>query len=167
MTRPIGDPALTKKRLIRILQKAHAAERGAALAYRGHAASVRDPRERAAIYNIEMEEWRHREMLQSMLTMLGAPTLPVHEIVMFMIGRSLSSLCFLCGRFLPMFCAYWLERVNVHQYASAARHARAAGFPSMAQTLLMMEEVEAEHVHTFASFMGAGRREVVATRESN
>ncbi|MBI3819555.1 MAG: ferritin-like domain-containing protein [Planctomycetes bacterium] len=139
--------------LVRILQKAHAAERGAAIAYRGHAASVRNIIERDAIVHIERDEWEHRAKLGAMLDELGAGTLPLHEIGMLAIGSALERLCFVSGRRLPMFCAWLLERVNVEQYATAARLARAAGCPHMAPLLMKMEQAEADHVAVFDGFL--------------
>ena len=43
-----------------LLQLAHAGELAAALAYAGHAASVADPAEQAAITCIKLEELDHR-----------------------------------------------------------------------------------------------------------
>ena len=47
--------------LYKSLRKAYSAEKAAALAYQGHAASVKDPEQKAAIRQIEMDEWHHRK----------------------------------------------------------------------------------------------------------
>jgi rubrerythrin len=53
--------------LIVLLQKAYSAEKAAAFAYQGHAASVKDPAEKATIRQIELDEWNHRrEVLYEM-----------------------------------------------------------------------------------------------------
>ena len=54
--------------LVDLLQKAYSAEKAAAFAYQGHAASVKDPEEKKAIRQIEIDEWNHRkEVLQIMM----------------------------------------------------------------------------------------------------
>ena len=52
-SQPVMDPAAARCALVRLLQHAHAGELAAALAYRGHAASVRDPWERRELKRIE------------------------------------------------------------------------------------------------------------------
>jgi len=47
-------------RLVKLLRLAHSAERAAAFAYIGHAGSVKDPVEKAALAEIEADEWGHR-----------------------------------------------------------------------------------------------------------
>lgn len=51
---------LPHKALVDLLQKAYSAEKAAAFAYQGHAGSVKDPVEKAAIKQIEIDEWNHR-----------------------------------------------------------------------------------------------------------
>ncbi|MEP6767311.1 MAG: hypothetical protein ABJC61_01490 [Acidobacteriota bacterium] len=46
----------TRKMLVRLLQLACSGEKAAALAYQGHARSVRDPQEKAMIAKIENDE---------------------------------------------------------------------------------------------------------------
>ena len=46
---------------MKLLQLAYSAEKAAAFAYIGHAGSVRNPDEKVAIKQIEMDEWQHRE----------------------------------------------------------------------------------------------------------
>lgn len=51
----------TRRKLVRLLQLAYSGEKAAALAYQGHATSVKDPAEAAMIRKIENDEWIHRE----------------------------------------------------------------------------------------------------------
>ena len=46
----------TRRKLVRLLQRAYSGEKAAALAYQGHAASVKDPAEAAMIRKIENDE---------------------------------------------------------------------------------------------------------------
>ncbi len=48
-------------KLVRLLQLAYSAEKAAAFAYIGHAASVKNPDEKRAIKQIEVDEWGHRQ----------------------------------------------------------------------------------------------------------
>lgn len=58
---------LHHKPLVDLLQKAYSAEKAAAFAYQGHAGSVKNPEQKAAIRQIEIDEWNHRkEVLEIM-----------------------------------------------------------------------------------------------------
>ena len=54
-------------KLIKLLQLAYSAEKAAAFAYIGHAGSVRNPLEKLAIKQIEMDEWQHRKADQNVI----------------------------------------------------------------------------------------------------
>jgi rubrerythrin len=55
---------LQHPKLVDLMKQAYSAEKAAAFAYIGHAASVKDKVEKAAIKQIEIDEWNHRaEML--------------------------------------------------------------------------------------------------------
>jgi len=58
-------------RLVTLLRAAYAGELAAALAYRGHWRSLREPRERANVRRIELEEWDHRRRVGRMLGAMG------------------------------------------------------------------------------------------------
>ncbi len=137
--------AKARKKLVRLLRLAHAGERAAAFAYRGHARSVRDAGERAAITRIEAEEWEHRACLAGMLAGLGSGPSPLREPLMAAIGRVLGLACHASGWFLPMYGAGWIERRNVHEYVDAAVFARAAGLEHLVRPLMAMAEVEYDH----------------------
>src|SRR5688500_7525378 len=117
--------------LVGLLQMAHAGERAAALAYRGHWRATRDPVERAAIRRIEDDEWEHRAVLGSMLGRLRAAPAFWQEVRALVIGTVLGALCRFAGRRLPLRAAGWLEAKNVGEYERAAALARAAGRPEM------------------------------------
>lgn len=134
-----------RRSLIRLLRLAHAGERAAALAYVGHARSVRDAGERAELQRIEREEWEHRRCLASMLAGLGAAPSRWREPLMATVGWTLGRLCRVSGWLAPMWGAGWIERRNVWEYVHAARHARDAGAASLVEPLLAMAAVEHEH----------------------
>lgn len=126
------------------LRREHANERGAALAYRGHAASVSDPEERAGIARIEAEEWHHREQLAGYLAELGSAPGWL-ERPLAAVGYTLGLLCHVTGWLMPMLGAGWIERRNALGYLRAAEDAAAIGRPDLAQSLVALGEVEIAH----------------------
>lgn len=146
------------RRLIRLLQAAYSGERAAALAYRGHARSVRRADERDALLRIEREEWAHREGVGRMLAALGARPARWREAAFGAIGRALGALCRWCGWRLPMAAAGRLEEANVAEYSAAAAQADVAGLPEMARELRAMSAVEGEHVEFFQTALRGERR---------
>lgn len=139
--------------LIGILQAAHAGELAAAYAYQGHWRSrigaKRRP-EREEIQRIEAAEWHHRNQVADLLTALGSGPVRWREVVMGTIGRFFGSLCFVGGRFLPMYAAGRLEAMNVGQYVDAAAHARASDHAGFAEQLDQMVAEEARHEAWFS-----------------
>jgi hypothetical protein len=103
------------------LRRAHAGELGAALAYRGHALSVRNTAERARILEILLEELAHRGEAGLLLKRCGSR--PDRRLAMRIarIGRVAGIACrftgHFTGHFLPMFGAALAEAVNVWEYA--------------------------------------------------
>jgi hypothetical protein len=139
------DPHVARPLLARRLRLAHAAELAAALAYVGHARSVRDPDECRAIAAIGDDERRHRARLGDMLASLGARPSPWRERLMTLIGRAISAFCHVGGWYLPMYGAGRIERRNIAEYEEAARLALLAGRPDLVDDLLEMGEVEWDH----------------------
>jgi len=143
---------MSKAKLIRLLQNAHAGERAAAIAYLGHSLSVRGD-EAKEIKKIEIEEWDHREKLREILIELGARPRPLREGLMLMVGITIYSLCrlggwlnfFNFGWYFSMYGAGKLERGNIVEYEIAARHAVGAGCPQYVDCLLVMAEIEWDH----------------------
>jgi|RhiMetdeSRZDD1v2_1073273.scaffolds.fasta_scaffold1235417_2 ubiquinone biosynthesis protein COQ7 len=140
-----------------ILQLAYSGELAAALAYRGHWKSVRDPSERARIRQIEDEEWHHRDQIGSMLERMGMHISPARDRRARAVGRTLGLLCHVAGWLAPMYGAGRLERRNIVEYETAARLAVRAGRPEYADCLLTMAEVEWEHEQYFRSRVLAHR----------
>lgn len=139
------DPGEARTRLVRLMQLAHAGERAAAHAYQGHWRAVSDPLERAAIQEIEAEEWEHRALVRGILTGLGAAPQPLREAFMGTLGRVIGWSCFVGGWYVPMYGAGKLEAQNVNEYAAAAILAEAAGEVRFLPALRRMAEVEVRH----------------------
>jgi hypothetical protein len=138
-----------RARFVRLLQLAYSGELGAALAYRGHAASVADADERVRIKAIRLEELDHRTRVGSMLTALGARPDAVLEVRNRCIGTAIALFCRVGGWFLPMYGAGWLERRNIVEYERAARLGLVCGATEHVDDLLEMAEVEWEHERYF------------------
>ena len=139
--------------LVRILQLAHAGELAAAYAYQGHWRSrigAKRRGEREAIRRIEAAEWHHREQVADLLAALGSGPVRWRELLMGTIGRFFGSLCFVGGRFFPMYAAGRLEAMNVGQYVDAAIHARASGHEAFGGQLDEMVAEEARHEAWFS-----------------
>lgn len=139
------EATAARSALVVLLQKAHAGELAAIHAYRGHAASVRDPAEKAEIRAIEEQEADHRARVARILAALGAAPSPRRERMLLVIGRTIGLLCRVGGWYVPMYGAGRLERSNIDEYVVAARLARTAGHPEFVDDLLDMAEVEWDH----------------------
>ena len=131
--------------LIRILHLAYSGERAAALAYRGHWKSVRDPEERKKIQKIEEEELHHRQLVGEILEALGEHPSRWKELKALSIGKTAGLLCHVTGWLAPMYGAGRLESMNIQEYETAARHAQNCGHKELVDCLLTMAEVEWDH----------------------
>lgn len=134
-----------RQKLIAILQKAHAGERAAALAYSGHWKALKNPAEISAVQKIEDEEWLHRRQLAEMMKDFQVKPRFLREIVFFLIGKSISLICRVCGRFCATFFAGILENANVCEYGLASDYAEILGLPELVKELRVMERTEADH----------------------
>ncbi|MCO6509912.1 MAG: demethoxyubiquinone hydroxylase family protein [Aridibacter famidurans] len=133
----------------KILQNAHAGEIAAAFAYRGHWKSVSDARERERIRQIEDEEWDHRSRVRFWMEELHIRPRRTRELVFRIIGRGLGVLCFVSGRFLPMYFAGRLESRNTAEYLEAAKFASILGMEDCVSDLIHMSDKEREHEEYF------------------
>ena len=134
----------TREKLISLLQKAHAGERAAALAYSGHWRILKNADERAAVKQIEADEWLHRRELAEFLQKLEAQPRKIREFIFYCVGSFIALSCFLTGRFVSTYFAGILEKNNVNEYAEAFRLAKKLDF-DFAEDFLVMEATEAEH----------------------
>ena len=64
---------LTDPVLVRLLKQAYSGEKAAAFAYQGHAGSVKSVEEKAAIKQIEVDEWNHRAEVLKMMRLYQVP----------------------------------------------------------------------------------------------
>ena len=135
--------------LIHVLHMAYSGEKAAAYAYNAHWKSLKNPDQRAAIKQIEDEEWEHRRIVGQMLEFLTDKPQPWRELMMATIGRTVGCACFLIGWFLPMYFAGRLEHDNVNEYAVAAGHAKALGLTEFACELMRLRDVELRHEQFF------------------
>ncbi len=140
-----------RRALVVLLKEAYSGEMAAALAYRGHWKSLRDPRERETVARIEREEWEHRRIVGEMLAVLEETPIGWKEVKARLIGHTLGPLCHVTGHFLPMFFAWKLEVRNVKEYDAAAANAVACGHPEFLPELKRMADVEREHERFFAA----------------
>ena len=77
---------LEHSKLVKLLQMAYSAEKAAAFAYIGHAGSVKDPQEKVAIRQIELDEWGHRESVLGIMQKYDIPVSRYNEIKFHAIG---------------------------------------------------------------------------------
>ena len=140
--------AAALRELTLLLQLAYSGERGAALAYLGHARTLRGA-ERAEVARIAREEAHHRRCLRRMLHGLGGAPSPRRERKLTRIGHAIAAFCRVGGWFFPMYGAGRLEAQNVREYELAARLAHQAGRADLVEPLLVMAEVEWDHERYF------------------
>jgi len=154
-----------RRRLVRLLQLAYSGEKAAALAYQGHARSVRNSDEKAMISKIENDEWVHRRKVGALLERLEARPLVIREARASAVGHTLSLLCGFTGWFLPMFLAGKLETKNVCEYEKAAGWAAELGLNDFIPDLMEMAAVEVEHEKYFFEVIGRAAPKRVVRRE--
>jgi|SRR2546428_1002023 len=138
-----------RAQLVFLLQLAYSGELGAARAYAGHSASLRNRAERAQLRTILRDEIRHRRCLRRMIAELGSAPDRRREAKMDRVGRSISLFCRVGGWFFPMYGAGRLESQNIREYEHAARLAAVAGCERYVEELLVMAEVEWDHERFF------------------
>jgi len=146
-----------RKALIDILKDAYSGELAAALAYSGHWRTLRDPEQRAAIQQIEQDEWDHRQCVGELLRAMGERPASFKDIRRRVIGTVIALGCRVVGWFIPMFFAGRLEGQNICAYDVAAPHAAALGLGECEKQLLHMAEVERQHEAYFHSLIAEHR----------
>ncbi len=131
--------------LVDLLQKAYSAERAAAFAYIGHAASLRDPAAKAAVKQIEDDEWHHRENVLALMRQYEVPVSRAYEVRFYLIGKVIAASCHVIGWFMPYFFAGRLESGNVCEYFVMLRYFRSLGITEHDAVLYDMGIKEKEH----------------------
>ncbi|HIA06132.1 MAG TPA: ferritin-like domain-containing protein [Flavobacteriales bacterium] len=136
----LGHPAL-----IDLLQRAYSAEKAAAFAYIGHAASVSDPNAKAAIRQIEIDEWNHRSEVLQIMEAYDIPISKKYELKFHVLGRVISASCYVIGRFMPFYFAGRLESGNVCEYFRMMHFFHELGIKDHDEVLYEMGIKEKEH----------------------
>ena len=113
--------------LVSSLQFAYSAERAAALAYIGHARSLKKQSESEHVRSIERDEWDHRRHVLAIMQEYGIPVSRWLEVKYYVIGKLIATACHVLGRFMPYFFAGNLESGNVCEYFVMIRHFRSLG----------------------------------------
>lgn len=131
--------------LIDLLKKAYSAEKAAAFAYQGHAASVKDPAEKAAIRQIELDEWMHRKEVLKIMQMYSIPVSKFYEVRFHIIGRLISFSCHIIGWFMPYYFAGRLESGNVCEYFVMKQYFNKIGITMHDSILYDMGMKEKDH----------------------
>jgi len=131
--------------LVRLLQTAYSAEKAAAFAYIGHARSLKSPDAKAAVRQIELDEWKHRENVLGLMEHYQVPVSRCYELKYHLIGKVISASCHVIGRFMPFFFAGKLESGNVCEYFVMMRHFHSLGIRDHDAMLYEMGMKEKEH----------------------
>lgn len=142
---------LQHKELVKLLQMAYSAEKAAAFAYIGHAASVKDKAEKAAIRQIELDEWNHRREVLAIMRQYNIPVSSFYELRFHMIGKIISGSCFVIGWFMPFYFAGRLESGNVCEYFRMMQFFHELGIYEHDAVLYEMGIKEKEHEVYFLS----------------
>ena len=132
-------------KLVRLLQLAYSAEKAAAFAYIGHAGSVRNPLEKVAIKQIEMDEWQHRETVLAIMRQYDIEPSRFNEIKYHIVGRIISASCYVIGWFMPYYFAGKLESGNVCEYFIMMKYFNELGITEHDAVLYEMGMKEKEH----------------------
>lgn len=136
---------LQHKALVDLLQKAYSAEKAAAFAYQGHAGSVKDEVEKAAILQIEIDEWNHRKEVLDIMNQYGIPVSKYYELRFHIIGKIISGSCYVIGWFMPYYFAGRLESGNVCEYFRMMQYFHELGIFDHNHVLYEMGIKEKEH----------------------
>ncbi len=136
---------LDHPKLIKLLQLAYSAEKAAAFAYVGHAGSVKDPDEKIAIKQIELDEWGHRESVLAIMRQYEIPISRYNELKFHLMGKVISASCYVIGWFMPYYFAGRLESGNVCEYFVMMHYFDELGISDHHDVLYEMGMKEKEH----------------------
>ncbi len=128
-----------------LLQKAYSAEKAAAFAYQGHAGSVKNIVEKAAIKQIEIDEWNHRKEVLGIMNQYDVPISKYYEFRFHIVGKIISASCYVIGWFMPFYFAGKLESGNVCEYFRMKQYFNCLGIKEHDQLLYDMGIKEKEH----------------------
>lgn len=148
---------LQHPKLAKLLQLAYSAEKAAAFAYIGHAGSVKNPNEKAAIKQIELDEWEHRDAVLVIMRKYGICPSSYYELQYHVIGRIISCSCYVIGWFMPYYFAGRLESGNVCEYFIMMRYFNELGITEHDEVLYEMGMKEKEHEIYFQKSLANNR----------
>lgn len=148
---PNGKTILAHKALVDLLKRAYSAEKAAAFAYQGHAGSVKDTAEKAAIHQIEVDEWNHRSEVLEIMKEYNIPISKYYEFKFHVIGKIISGSCYVIGWFMPFYFAGKLESGNVCEYFKMMQYFHELGIIKHNKVLYEMGIKEKEHEIYFLS----------------
>ena len=131
--------------LVELLQRAYSAEKAAAFAYIGHAGSLKNHEAKAAVKQIEDDEWGHRKNVLVIMQKYDIPILKYYEIKFHIIGRVISASCYVIGWFMPYFFAGKLESGNVCEYFVMMQYFHSLGIRDHDEILYEMGMKEKDH----------------------
>lgn len=131
--------------LIDLLQKAYSAEKAASFAYQGHAGSVKSLEEKAAIRQIEIDEWNHRREVFDIMQQYEVPISKYYELRFHLVGKVISYSCYVIGWFMPFYFAGRLESGNVCEYFRMKQYFNSLGIHEHDKILYEMGIKEKEH----------------------
>jgi rubrerythrin len=136
---------LNHQALVELLQRAYSAEKAAAFAYIGHAASLKKPTDKAAVKQVEEDEWGHRRNVLVIMQQYDIPVSRYYDII----GRVISASCHVIGWFMPYFFAGKLESGNVCEYFVMMQYFHSLGIKEHDGILYEMGIKEKEHEFYF------------------
>ena len=142
---------LQHPKLVDLIQQAYSAEKAAAFAYIGHAAAVKNKEEKAAIKQIEIDEWKHREEMLELMKQYNVPISKWYEFKFHVIGKIISGSCFVIGWFMPFYFAGRLESGNVCEYFKMKQYFNSIGIREHDKILYELGMKEKEHEVYFLS----------------
>ena len=145
MTNIPKEVSIQHKPLIKLLQQAYSAERAAAFAYQGHAGSVKNLQEKAAIRQIELDEWEHRHEVLKIMELYHIPVSGFYEARFYIVGKIISLSCYVIGWFMPFYFAGRLESGNVCEYFRMMHYFHEIGIIDHNEVLYEMGIKEKEH----------------------
>ena len=117
----------------------------AAFAYIGHANSLKDAETKAAVNQIENDEWHHRANVLGIMLKYDIPVSQYYEVRFWIIGKIISMSCHVIGWFMPYFFAGRLESGNVCEYFVMLRYFESFGIHDHDEMLYEMGIKEKEH----------------------
>lgn len=131
--------------LVDLPKQAYSAEKAAAFAYQGHAASLKPQQEKKEVHQIEVDEWNHRREVMEIMNLYGVPVSRWYEFRFHVIGKLISFSCFVIGRFMPFYFAGRLESGNVCEYFRMKQYFNSLGIHEHDLILYEMGIKEKEH----------------------